>query len=40
MEFKIERFFIRGLHQTRNYEIEIRDNRIVMVGINGLARQP
>jgi energy-coupling factor transporter ATP-binding protein EcfA2 len=38
MEFKIERFVIRGLHQTRNYEIKIRDNRIVMVGVNGLGK--
>jgi predicted ATP-dependent endonuclease of OLD family len=38
MEFKIERFVIKGLHQTRDYEIEIRDNRIVMVGVNGLGK--
>ncbi|TWW08188.1 hypothetical protein E3A20_26840, partial [Planctomyces bekefii] len=38
MEFKIERFVIRGLHQTRDYDIEIRNNRIVMVGVNGLGK--
>jgi energy-coupling factor transporter ATP-binding protein EcfA2 len=38
MEFKIERFVIKGLHQARDYDITIRDNRIVMVGVNGLGK--
>ena len=38
MEFQIQRFIIRGLHQTRDYNIEIRDNRIVMVVVNGLGK--
>ncbi len=38
MDFKIQSFVIRGLHDTRDYDIPIRDNRIVMVGVNGLGK--
>lgn len=38
MTFNIQRFAIRGLHKTRNYDIPIRENRIVMVGVNGLGK--
>lgn len=38
MIFTIERFQIHGLHNSRDYDIQIRDNRIVMVGVNGLGK--
>ncbi len=38
MDFTIERLVIKGLHKTRDYDIPIRDNRIVMVGVNGLGK--
>ena len=38
MSFVIEKFSIRGLHSTRDYHIPIRDNKIVMVGVNGLGK--
>src|SRR6266487_5935474 len=38
MPFNIQRFAIRGLHKTRDYDIPIRENRIVMVGVNGLGK--
>jgi energy-coupling factor transporter ATP-binding protein EcfA2 len=38
MTFNIQRFAIRGLHKTRDYHIPIHDNRIVMVGVNGLGK--
>lgn len=38
MDFIIERFVIKGLHKTRDYDIPIRDNTLVMVGVNGLGK--
>jgi predicted ATP-binding protein involved in virulence len=38
MSLTIQRLMIRGLHGARNYNIEVRDNRIVMVGVNGLGK--
>lgn len=38
MDFTIERFVIKGLHNTRDYDIPIRDNTLVMVGVNGLGK--
>ncbi len=38
MDFTIQRFVIRGLHKTRDYDIPVRDNKIVMVGVNGLGK--
>jgi ABC-type branched-subunit amino acid transport system ATPase component len=34
----ITRFVIRGLHRSRDYTIEIANNKIVMVGVNGLGK--
>jgi len=38
MSLAIEKFTIRGLHGARDYDIPIRDNKIVMVGVNGLGK--
>ena len=34
----IQRLVIRGLHHARDYNIEIRDNKIIMVGVNSLGK--
>src|SRR5215469_16060066 len=38
MDFTLQRFVIRGLYKTRDYDIPVRDNKIVMVGVNGLGK--
>lgn len=38
MQFQLQQFKIKGLHNSYDYEINIRDNRIVMVGQNGLGK--
>src|SRR5579862_6954147 len=38
MSLKIDRFEIKGLYGARDYDIPIRDNKIVMVGVNGLGK--
>ena len=34
----IERLVITKLHQTRTYNIVIKENKVVMVGVNGLGK--
>jgi predicted ATP-binding protein involved in virulence len=38
MSLEIQRLKIIGLHHTRDYLIDINDNKIVMVGVNGLGK--
>jgi predicted ATPase len=38
MPFTLTQFTIHGLHGERTIRIPIRDNRIVMVGVNGLGK--
>jgi predicted ATP-dependent endonuclease of OLD family len=38
MTFKLERFEIAGLHGKIDVDIPIKDNKIVLVGVNGLGK--
>jgi recombinational DNA repair ATPase RecF len=38
MPLAITNFTITGLHNARDYSINIDDNKIVMVGYNGLGK--
>ncbi len=38
MAIRIQKLEIKGLHRAKDYSIEIKDNKIVMVGVNGLGK--